>query len=272
MAHAKSASPFLARYHHCLRSHPRSEPRSSTCCSPCSNTIEQATSSSAPSILSLEQRVHALEAEVRTIEKPPGASEHQTQRLGPSTADDDDDPPPGGGATTPSTRKHRRPRTRKQTTQTPRDTPQHRHRARAGASRLALSGLPRLRRPGPHHLRVSIPDTAWPDTRRPAVSSSSVNSPNTSMTVTSDRPSRPSSFHQHHHQRVTQPLLLEQLRQWGVDISAGQLSPHPHRASSIVSLREGTAPARRPRHQRLHPRRRHRRTPSWQERLLHPHR
>ena len=31
-------------------------------------------------------------------------------------------------------------------------------------------------------------------------------------------------LHQYHHAHVTQPLLLEQLREWGVDISAGQLS------------------------------------------------
>jgi hypothetical protein len=31
-------------------------------------------------------------------------------------------------------------------------------------------------------------------------------------------------LHQYHHQRVTQPLLLEQLRQVGLDISAGQLN------------------------------------------------
>jgi uncharacterized small protein (DUF1192 family) len=31
-------------------------------------------------------------------------------------------------------------------------------------------------------------------------------------------------LYQHHHAHVTQPLLLEQLREWGVDISAGQLS------------------------------------------------
>jgi hypothetical protein len=31
-------------------------------------------------------------------------------------------------------------------------------------------------------------------------------------------------LHQYHHQRVTQPLLLEQLRQLGLDLSAGQLS------------------------------------------------
>jgi hypothetical protein len=31
-------------------------------------------------------------------------------------------------------------------------------------------------------------------------------------------------LHQYHHQHVTQPLLLEQLSQWGVDISAGQLN------------------------------------------------
>ncbi|MBI2566354.1 MAG: hypothetical protein HYV63_04900, partial [Candidatus Schekmanbacteria bacterium] len=31
-------------------------------------------------------------------------------------------------------------------------------------------------------------------------------------------------LHQYHHANVTQPLLLEQLREWGVDMSAGQLS------------------------------------------------
>jgi len=32
------------------------------------------------------------------------------------------------------------------------------------------------------------------------------------------------ALHQHHHQCVTQPLLLAQLREWGVSISNGQLS------------------------------------------------
>ena len=31
-------------------------------------------------------------------------------------------------------------------------------------------------------------------------------------------------LHQYHHAHVTQPLLLQQLREWGIDISAGQLS------------------------------------------------
>ncbi|RJY07101.1 hypothetical protein D5R81_16530, partial [Parashewanella spongiae] len=31
-------------------------------------------------------------------------------------------------------------------------------------------------------------------------------------------------LYQHHHCQVTQSLLLEQLREWGVDISAGQLN------------------------------------------------
>jgi hypothetical protein len=31
-------------------------------------------------------------------------------------------------------------------------------------------------------------------------------------------------LHQYHHQHVTQPLLLEELHQWGIDISAGELS------------------------------------------------
>jgi hypothetical protein len=29
--------------------------------------------------------------------------------------------------------------------------------------------------------------------------------------------------YQHHHAQVTQPLLLEQLHEWGIDISAGQI-------------------------------------------------
>ena len=31
-------------------------------------------------------------------------------------------------------------------------------------------------------------------------------------------------LHQYHHQGVTQPLLLVQLREWGIDISSGQLN------------------------------------------------
>lgn len=31
-------------------------------------------------------------------------------------------------------------------------------------------------------------------------------------------------LYQYHHQRVTQPLLLQQLREWGIDISSGQLN------------------------------------------------
>ena len=31
-------------------------------------------------------------------------------------------------------------------------------------------------------------------------------------------------LHQHHHQGVTQPLLLSQLREWGIKISSGQLN------------------------------------------------
>lgn len=31
-------------------------------------------------------------------------------------------------------------------------------------------------------------------------------------------------LYQHHHQRVTQPLILQQLAEWGIDISSGQIS------------------------------------------------
>lgn len=30
-------------------------------------------------------------------------------------------------------------------------------------------------------------------------------------------------LYQHHHCQVTQPLLLEQLREWGIDISSGAI-------------------------------------------------
>jgi hypothetical protein len=42
-------------------------------------------------------------------------------------------------------------------------------------------------------------------------------------------------LHQHHHQLVTQPLLLEQLHEFGIEISAGQLS-HLAQARSRISF------------------------------------
>ncbi len=53
-------------------------------------------------------------------------------------------------------------------------------------------------------------------------------------------------LHQYHHQHVTQPLLLEQLEQLGIDISAGEPQPHPHRGKGRLSPGEGRTPCRRP--------------------------
>ena len=35
-------------------------------------------------------------------------------------------------------------------------------------------------------------------------------------------------LYQHHHQRVTQPLILQQLTEWGIDISSGKISNFSH--------------------------------------------
>jgi len=54
-------------------------------------------------------------------------------------------------------------------------------------------------------------------------------------------------LHQYHHAHVTQPLLVEQLREWGVDISPGQLSAiitrgkEPFHAETEEVLRVGLA-------------------------------
>ena len=169
----------------------------------------------------LEQRVHALEAEVRRLKNLPARP-----NIKPSALDqdrDEDDPPPGGGATTPSTRKHRRPRTRNK---------RHKH--------LEI-----------HHSTVIEPEPVPAGSRFRGYRDFDVQDLIISAFNTRYRLARYETpcgqflvgklpqhlndghfgptleafiVHQHHHQRVTQPLLLEQLRQWGVDISAGQLS------------------------------------------------
>lgn len=63
----------------------------------------------------------------------------------------------------------------------------------------------RLRTPDGHTLLAPLPPDVWPGRHFGPTLVSFV-------------------LHQYHHNHVTQPLLLEQLRQWGIDISAGQLS------------------------------------------------
>jgi hypothetical protein len=91
-------------------------------------------------------------------------------------------------------------------------------------------------------------------------------------------------LHQHHHQHVTQPLLLEQLHEFGIEISAGQLS-HLLRYRSMTqeqelfhqekahpSLPQDRGAGSGAASVQLSPDGRYRRPTRWQERLLHLHR
>jgi hypothetical protein len=76
--------------------------------------------------------------------------------------------------------------------------------------------------------------------------------------------------HQHHHQHVTQPLLLEQLHEFGIEISAGQLShllPPADRGSGGFSRREGPGAGGGAASLPSPPDGRHRCPTQWQERL-----
>jgi len=169
----------------------------------------------------LEQRVLALEAEVRRLKNLPPRPNIKPSALNQER--DDDDPPPGAGAATSSTRKPRRPRKRNK---------RHKHlkihhttiiepeRVPAGSrfrgyrnfdvQDLIISPfntryrLARYETPSGQFLVGKVPEA--------------LNHGHFAATLVAF------IVHQYHHQRVTQPLLLEQLRQWGIDISAGQLS------------------------------------------------
>jgi len=167
-------------------------------------------------IAALEQRVGALEAEVRRLKGlAPGP------HIKPSALDndrDDDEPPPGAGQST--RRKRAGSNKRRKRLKVHRSiiiAPQH----LPAGSRLrgyqdffvqdllieplnTRYRLARYETPTGEHLVGALPEH--------------LNNAHFGPTLISY------IVHQHHHQRVTQPLLLSQLRQWGVDISSGQLN------------------------------------------------
>lgn len=167
----------------------------------------------------LEQRVLALEAEVRRLKNLPPRPNIKPSALNQER--DDDDPPPG--AATSSTRKPRRPRKRNKrhkhlkihhtTVIEPEQVPagsRFRGYRNFDVQDLIISPfntryrLARYETPSGQFLVGKVPET--------------LNHGHFGATLEAF------IVHQYHHQRVTQPLLLEQLRQWGIDISAGQLS------------------------------------------------
>ncbi len=165
----------------------------------------------------LEQRVGALEAEVRRLKNLPARPNLKPSALHPDR--DDDDPPTGGGAPGASRKRRRTPKRRKrlkihhrvviEPEQVP---PGSRFRGYRDFTvqdlliepRNTQYRLARYETPGGEYLVGKLPDALHDAHFGPTLKSYIV--------------------HQYHHQRVTQPLLLAQLRQWGIDISAGQLS------------------------------------------------
>jgi len=167
-------------------------------------------------IAALEQRVSALEAEVRRLKGLP-----PRPKLKPSALEnnrDDDDPPPSGGA--PPGRKRAGSKKRRKRLKVHRSViiapeplpPGSRLRGYQDffvqdlliAPRNTRYRLARYQTPAGEHLTGQLPQY--------------LNNAHFGPTLISY------IVHQHHHQRVTQPLLLNQLRQWGVDISSGQLN------------------------------------------------
>ena len=167
-------------------------------------------------LAALEQRVGALEAEVRRVKGLPARPTIKPSALGKRR--DDDEPPPSGGAAP----ERRRPGSSKR-----------RKRVKVHRSLIIVpESLPagsRLRgyqdffvqdlmiEPLNTRYRLARYDTPSGE-RRVGQLPQHLNNAHFGPTLISY------IVHQHHHQRVTQPLLLSQLRQWGVDISSGQLN------------------------------------------------
>jgi len=167
-------------------------------------------------IAELEERVRALEAEVRRLKKLP-----PRPNLKPGALDehrDDDDSPPGASSAQPHKRTHagkpkKRLKIHRSVVIEPPDVPPG-SRLRGYRDFTVQDLLIE-----PHNTRYCLARYATPDGRYlvgklPRY----LGDGHFGATL------KGFILHQYHHQRVTQPLLLAQLRQWGIDISAAQLS------------------------------------------------
>ncbi len=168
----------------------------------------------------LEQRVDQLEAEVARLKGLPPRPKIKPSTL--SKDDDDDDPPTGGAEKGRSAGKAKRPGSKKR-----------RKRTRIHRSQIIPpEDLP----PGSRFLgyqdylvqdmRIEPCNTRYRLARYRTVNGTF---------LTGQLPAHLQGTHfgptlqsfilyQYHHQRITQPLLLQQLREWGIDISSGQLN------------------------------------------------
>jgi len=170
-------------------------------------------------IAALEQRVRSLEAEVRRLKNLPSRPNIKPSALD-KNRNDDDDPPPGAGPGPASKRKRPGSKKRRKRLKVHRSVivepanipPRSRFRGYHDFTVQDLLICPcntryRLARydtPTGEHLVGKLPEFLGDAHFGPSLKSFIV--------------------HQHHHQRVTQPLLLSQLHQWNIDISSGQLS------------------------------------------------
>jgi hypothetical protein len=169
-------------------------------------------------IVELKERVHALEAEVRRLKKLPPRPNIKPSALNKDRDDDDDEPP--GSASSASKRKRPGSSKRKKQLKIHRSVvlaPEHlppgsRFRGYQDftVQDLLITAfntryrLARYETPSGEYLVGKLPEHLHNGHFGPTLKSF--------------------ILHQNHHQRVTQPLLLNQLRQWDIDISAGQLN------------------------------------------------
>ncbi len=170
-------------------------------------------------IIRLEQRVDQLETEVARLKKLPARPKIKPSIL---NKDDEDDPPMGGVGMGPSSNSGKRPGSNKRRKRTkihrtkivaPEDLPP-RSRLLGYQDYLVQDiliepcntryRLARYRTPDGTHVTGTLPPH---------------------LNATHFGPTLQSFIlYQYHHQRVTQPLLLQQLREWEIDISSGQLN------------------------------------------------
>jgi hypothetical protein len=166
-------------------------------------------------IIQLTERVNQLEAEVARLKKLPAKPTIRPSAL--ERDNDDDNPPPGGagsGKKRPGSKKRKKRLPIHRTVMlAPPDLP-------VGSRLLGYQDyrvqdlliqpcntryrLARYRTPDGHALTARLPASLKGTHFGPTL--------------------RSFILYQYHHQRVTQPLLLQQLRDWGIDLSSGQLN------------------------------------------------